>query len=60
MNIAFNEFWHRELCVITYVFGTVLLQQHHLPRPDDIACLEAVVKATEHLLPSLEAQVCKC
>ena len=29
-------------CVITYVYGTGLLQQYHLPRTDEIACLEAV------------------
>ena len=55
-----TSFGTAKWCVIIDVFGAGLLQQHHLPRKDVIACLEAVVKATEHLLPSLEAQVCKC
>jgi len=40
----FREFWYSKWCVKTDVYGTVLLQQHHLPRKDEIACLEMVPK----------------
>ena len=41
-NADFMSFGTAKLCVITGVLGTVLLQQHHLPRLDEIACLESV------------------
>ncbi len=51
-NSRFREFGTAKWCVITDVFRTVLFQQHHLPRMDEIA--NSAAKELSHLLGKID------
>ena len=45
LALIFLSFGTAIWCVITYVYETVLFQQHHLPRPDEFPASSLSTKA---------------